>query len=236
MNVSAYKARRAVLRAEELSRGRNLCVSCLQPPYGCYCESLKPFDPRIEFIVLIHPIEARRRIATGRMSHLSLQNSTLIRGHDFTDSAAVQRIISDPDVVSATLYPGPSSTDISALEPSERAALFPREKRLAIFVLDGTWWTARKMIRSPNLARLPRICFSPPGPSRFRVRQQPSPECWSTIEAIHHTIELLGESRGFSVASREHDALLDVFDVMVERQLAHVNGSQRSRHRSPKRA
>jgi hypothetical protein len=51
------------------------------------------------------------------------------------------------------------------------------------------------------------------------VRKQPAQECYSTIEAIHHTIELLGPSCGFSVAQREHDRLLFIFDKMVSRQL-----------------
>jgi DTW domain-containing protein YfiP len=76
------------------------------------------------------------------------------------------------------------------------------------------------MIRqSENLKSLPRICFSPAKPSNFRVRKQPHPNCYSTIEAIHHTIELVGASQGFSTDQREHDKLLTAFDFMVERQL-----------------
>ena len=122
-----------------------------------------------------------------------------------------------------TAVPGPRSVDISG-----GGDVFPRsEKKLTVFVIDGTWATARKMVRlSTNLHALPRICFTPPAPSNFRVRKQPKAECYSTIEAIHHTIELLGESRGFPVAERGHDHLLRVFDWMVTRQLEFIEASR----------
>jgi DTW domain-containing protein YfiP len=89
--------------------------------------------------------------------------------------------------------------------------------------MDGTWATARKMVRqSRNLHALPRVCFSLDRPSGFRVRKQPAAGCYSTIEAIHQLIELVGSLCGFAVASRRHDNLLDVFDKMVAQQLQFV--------------
>jgi DTW domain-containing protein YfiP len=234
-NVASYLERRRLQHAAEMSRGRDLCRACLQPPFGCYCADLRPFDPKMRFVVLIHPLEARRRIATGRMSHLNLIGSRLIRGEDFSNDLAVDAIVRDPALYPVVLYPGPGSVDLSKQTAVERATIFPADKTPAVIVLDGTWWTARKMIRSSNLKSLPRICFTPAVPSRFRVRKQPKPECWSTIEAIHETIELLGESRGFDTASRRHDSLLRVFDVMVERQLKCVHKIRCRRHASPLR-
>lgn len=129
---------------------------------------------------------------------------------------------------SVILYPGPTSKNLTTMSDSEKETLFPKNKQLRIFVIDGTWATARKMTRqSENLKKLPRICFTPLNPSNFRVRKQPKVDCYSTIEAIHHTIELLGESQNFNVQERTHDKLLHVFDYMVERQLHFVKESIR---------
>jgi DTW domain-containing protein YfiP len=76
------------------------------------------------------------------------------------------------------------------------------------------------MQRSANLQKLPRICFQPARPSNFRVRKQPQENFFSTIEAIHETIELIGPARGFDPSSRRHDSLLRVFDTMVDQQIA----------------
>jgi len=68
---------------------RNMCSTCLHPEFSCYCSTIETFDPKVQFVILIHPIEFQRRIATGRMSHLILKNSVLIRGHDYSENAQV---------------------------------------------------------------------------------------------------------------------------------------------------
>lgn len=227
MNIQQYRERQKKLSQQQSSQYRSFCISCLQPEAGCYCTYLKPFDPQINFVILIHPIEVRRRIATGRMSHLCLQNSYLISGQDYSDNEQVNRLIADSNNVPAILYPGPDSINLSSLSLEARQDIFPRDKKLTLFVIDGTWATAKKMMReSSNLKKLPKICFSPEKPSTFRVRKQPNEQCYSTIEAIHQTIDLLGDSRGYDVRTRQHDNLLQVFEVMVERQIAHFQRSE----------
>jgi len=225
MDIATYKAKRAQLL--KLPAYRTLCKVCVQPEFGCYCPQVKRFDPKIHFVVLIHPLEVKRRIATGRMSHLCLEGSNLIKGQDFTQDPLVNDLIADPQHHSVILYPGLHSKNLSTMNEFEKKTLIPSGKKLRVFVIDGTWATARKMTRrSENLKTLPRICFSPTTPSNFRVRKQPKPECYSTIEAIHHTIELLGESQNFPVQERSHDHLLSVFNYMVERQLHFIKESQ----------
>ncbi len=217
---------------------RQLCITCLQPQVTCYCPHIRRFDPLINFVILIHPLECRRRIATGRMSHLCLENSFLIRGHDYSKNETVNDLIADPRRQCVMLYPGVQSKNLSSLSSVERAAIFSPDKILTIFVIDGTWATAKKMVKhSKNLIDLPRVCFTPPTPSNFRVRKQPHPGCYSTIEAIHHTIELVGPSRGFQTNLRQHDRLLHTFETMVEQQLAFIEKSRErsgpSRYRQP---
>ena len=198
----------------------------MQPDFGCYCEFVQKFDSRIKFVILIHPIEVKRRIATGRMSHLVLKNSELIKGQDYSQNDRVNELLNDPQNQCLILYPGRFSQNVTPKPGIEKPKVFETGKTPVLFVIDGTWATARKtMKQSLNLKAVPRICFTPPGPSNFRVRKQPAPECYSTIEAIHHTVELLGPEAGFDPASREHDKLLFVFDKMVERQLEFVRKS-----------
>lgn len=146
------------------------------------------------------------------MAHLILKNSRWIMGHDYSNDAEVNALVGDPTRHCVMMYPGKLSTNITHLKPEERFDLFPEGKTPTVFVVDGTWATARKMVRlSTNINRLPRFCFTPSRPSEFRVRQQPNENCFSTIEAIHETLDLFG--------SEGHDHLLYVFDKMVNRQL-----------------
>lgn len=220
MNALDYQRKKAEILAQA-PKYRKLCDRCLQPDFSCYCKDVQPLFCPINFVVLIHPIEAKRRIATGRMSHLCLSGSHLIKGQDFTNHPQVDALISDPDYHSVILYPGKHSTNVSLIARESRQDLFPKNKKLRVFVIDGTWATARRMVRqSVNIDSLPRIGFTPTQPSNFRVRKQPDTHCYSTIEAIHHTIELLGPSQGFNLDGRPHDHLLQIFNGMVERQLS----------------
>ena len=126
----------------------------------------------------------------------------------------------DPAIYPVVLYPGPDAINLSMLSPDARADLFPTNKRLLMFVIDGTWRNARKMRRlSCNLKQLPQVCFTPQKPSAFLVRKQPRIECLSTIEAIHEVIDLLNGSTPGVEADRPQDNLLHVFHSMVRTQV-----------------
>lgn len=197
---------------------RNLCVTCLNPEFSCYCGTIQKFDPKVQFVILIHPIEFQRRIATGRMSHLILQNSVLIRGHDFSHDVQVNAILADKNNFCVILYPGLSAMNLSEKQNNQFSV--PPSKKLVVFVIDGTWATARQMMRlSQNLNQLLRVSFTVDFSSNFRVRKQPGQHCLSTIEAIYQFLEVAGDYFCFDKNKRNHDVLLKAFNTMVERQI-----------------
>jgi len=197
---------------------REVCWTCRQPKASCYCSRIRPIESGIDFVILIHPIESRRRIATGRMAHLILKESWLIEGEDFSKSEKVSRLTSDPARRCMILYPGRTAVDLDVpeIKTSIRHSLSSEDQRLTIFVIDGTWATARKMMRlSANLRDLPMVKFRPAQESRFQVRKQPEKHCLSTIEAIYAVLDRLAPSA-------KHDHLLELFLEMVERQKKYV--------------
>lgn len=217
MKIEDYQRKKNELKAAEPAY-RNICPSCIQPEFGCYCKTITPILCPINFVILIHPIEAKRRIATGRMAHLCLEGSYLVKGQNYTDHPQIDQLIADSEYHSVILYPGPLSQNLTLMTERKRTQIFLDNKKLRVFVIDGTWVTAAKMLhQSCNLKKLSRISFTPTNPSNFRVRKQPESHCYSTIEAIHHTINLLSDSNS---SHRPHDHLLQVFDSMVEKQLS----------------
>ena len=206
---------------------RSSCLRCRRPLAACYCTFVKPFESKPRFVILTHPKEAKHSFGTGRMAYLCIRNSLRIEGADFSEDEATNRMIQDPDLFSVVLYPGPGATNLSMVPASQRAAFVPTGRELNIFVLDGTWKTASKMIRlSRNLQVLPLVCFVPPTPSAFRIRRQPHPDFYSTIEAIHHVIDLFAPTENENPAKpRPHDNLLAVFGTAVSRQLYYTDRS-----------
>ncbi|MGZ3241931.1 MAG: DTW domain-containing protein, partial [Burkholderiaceae bacterium] len=147
MKLHDYLSKRQALIAEA-PQVRAACNVCRQSKFNCYCAQVQRFDPQITFVILIHPIEVQRRIATGRMSHLCLENSYLIEGEDFSNHDVVNDLIADPTHQCVMLYPGQDSVNLSELNDADRGVPFARDKKLVVFVIDGTWATARKMVRT----------------------------------------------------------------------------------------
>jgi DTW domain-containing protein len=219
-NLKEYIKFKQDLKAQEFIPREN-CSVCLLSKRTCFCHLVKSFDSKVIFAILIHKLEVERKIATGNMSHLILQNSYLLPGHDYTHDETVNQLIDNPKNHCVVLYPGEESINLSKVQTY---TLCPDGKQLVVFVIDGTWATARQtMYMSTNLNRLPRISFDS-RPSNFRIRKQPKVGYCSTVEAIHQTIELLGDSQGYSTESRKHDNLLEVFDYMVETQIREAQG------------
>lgn len=223
MNLKMYLEQKKRMKLNEISP-RLFCLHCRQPKSNCYCELLKPFDSKCSFVILMHPLEAKKSIASGRMAHLILKDSELIIGENFSNDFRVNELLKEAGIESFILYPGIDSRNLSSMSTVEKKDVFQSEKKCRIFLIDGTWATAKKMMRiSQNLKTIPKISFVPNKNSSFRVRKQPKDYCFSTLEAIHETIELIGEIKGFQVKERGHDHLLEVFNHFVEKQLSYSN-------------
>lgn len=167
--------------------------------------------PRI--VILMHPLEARHPVGTGRMAHRSLLNSLLWVGTEFGPRSELAQLLARPGCRPSLLYPGPQSIALDALTPEQRVELLPPHEDPVLIVLDATWDLAQKMLHhSPILQGIPRVSFESRESSRFLIRKQPRPECLSSLEAIHRVLTLLQDPA-------DHSGMLRVFDQMVERQL-----------------
>ncbi len=169
------------------------CYRCFWPKRLCWCGSIRPMATRTKIVILIHPKEWKeQRTGTGRLTHLCLADSELIMGIGFDAHARVQELINDPANFPMLLYPGPTARALpGGLQAEELGG-----RRLVVFVLDGTWACARKMLRvSPSLQRLPRLMFPPAAQSKFVIKQQPVEGCLCTLEATHELLLAL-ESAG----------------------------------------
>ena len=168
---------------------------------------------RPEIVILMHPLEARHPVGTGRMAHRCLSNSKLWVGSQFQEGSEFVSWVRHPEIQPFLLFPGKASRDLSVLSHFEKREFLDAARRPVVIILDATWDLAQKMLHhSPELQRMPRVSFAPEAKSRFLIRKQPRPECLSSIEAIHRVLSLLDDSQSY-------DGMLRVFDRMVQRQL-----------------
>lgn len=194
---------------------RTVCERCRRPPVVCFCAHIRPLPTRTRVVLLQHPKERKVGVGTARMAHLTLTNSVLRVGVDFSADPVMRATLAAPGPT-CVLFPRPGALDVADL---------PRDPAVTLIVLDGTWTLARKLLRfNPALASLPHVAFTPTRPSQYRIRRQPREICVSTIEALAEVLQIIEPDSG------PFDRLLDPFLAMVQRQERFVNEVGARRH------
>ncbi len=194
----------------------NKCYRCFRPLKSCYCKYIKPFDPGAKFIILMHPKEAyKQKTGTGRLTHLSLIDSEILIGINFTNNERLNELISDDKYFPVLLYPDENAWTAKSLAENSPVV---SGKKLLIIVVDATWFFAKKMVKlSENLHELPKISFRSGYRSQFTFKQQPAEECLSTIESCYYLIKEL-QAAGIGTDANP-ESLMEVFKRMVDFQL-----------------
>ena len=173
-------------------------------------------------MILQHPRERYVAIGTGRMTAMCLPEASLHLGVEFANDPTVRRALADPARPAVLLWPGEGATDLASSPPAGPVTLV---------VIDGTWATAKKVVRmNPFLASLPRYAFAPQKPSTYRIRREPRDDYVSTIEAVAHVLTVLEGDR--------FQPMLAPFAAMIDAQIdceQRIQGA-RVRHRHLKLA
>lgn len=185
------------------SRRTPRCDACRLPLSLCVCAELPRIEVRTRVVVVMHRREAITSTNTGRLAAAVLGGARMrVRG----------------------ALDGPPEEPLPA---GRKLALFPREGArvlgpddapragddLVLFVPDGTWGQARRLVTRDADVRLAECVTLPEvAPTRYALRRNRREGTVSTLEAI---AAALGVLEGPAVQG----ALLDVFDRFVERSL-----------------
>lgn len=210
---------------------RQLCVRCLRSEKVCLCAQYEALEVRQQYIILQHPKERKNPVGTGRMTSLLIQNAKLWEGVDFSQDPRVERLLLDPEFYPVVLYPGRDACNLSDPQSAQNLLEKKGQKKLAIFIIDGTWAGAKKMMKlSTNLHSLPKISFTSSTPSAYQIRQQPLAECLSTLES---TVVLMEELKKSELEPKELAAqrLTQAFLQMIATQLEFKKNPDLNRHR-----
>jgi DTW domain-containing protein YfiP len=161
----------------------------------------------------MHPKEFKKvKNNTGFFTHLSLKNSELFIGIDFSDHKRVNEIIHTHQ--SYILYPSDDAQDISAENPATTT-----KKDLAIFIIDSTWSCAKQIFeKSVNLKELSHLSFTSTKTSQYEIKVQPESNYLSTIESTQVVIELLNKWQIEDIDKKNMDDFLNPFLAMIEYQ------------------
>jgi DTW domain-containing protein len=196
---------------------RSVCATCTRPTRVCCCSLVPSIATDVRLVVVQHPRESRVPIGTASMAVRAVQGASLIVGTDVDQSTELRRILDDRERPAVLLWPGEGAEDLETTPVATPATLV---------VVDGTWSTAKKLVRRNRiLASLPRVRLSPKTPSRYRIRKEPRAECLSTLEAITMALGAIERDRS------KFEPMLAAFERMVDIQLSHERRGEGRRAR-----
>lgn len=185
---------------------RDKCFDCRRPKAHCYCDLIPAIQNKTKIIIAQHIRERSHPFNTARIVARALSNSHLIA--DYAENFRRHDELLDTDT--GILFPSRHAVDLNDVPQSK----WPRR----LLLLDGTWNQVKRMYRKwPTVQQLRHFRLSPPRPGQYRIRLEPNDTSLSTIEATVMALKLLEpETAGLN-------QLLNVFQSMVDRQLAHPN-------------
>jgi DTW domain-containing protein YfiP len=170
------------------------CPHCGKPAALCVCDTVTPIDNKVFVLILQHPQEQDRALATARLTVRHFKQAQLAIGLSWPSLTKILGRPVDPQRW-AVLYLG--STKAADLAPGrdvvvvdrKGAALADQDRVLrgieGIVLLDGTWSQAKALWwRNAWMLKCRRAVLAPRHPSRYgRVRREPRRDALSTIES-----------------------------------------------------
>jgi len=194
---------------------REVCYQCYRPQSSCMCKHIVPLQTQTKFIILMHPKEFKRtKNGTGHFTHLSLKNSEIFIGINFSEDEKINHILNQPNTLCYVLYPSDTSINLT------QETLNHQGKNIVIFLIDSTWPCSRAMLKaSPNINTLPKISFTSTKRSAFTFKEQPQAYCLSTMESTLCLLEELNRHQIENLESQDLEKFLTPFHQMVKYQL-----------------
>ena len=176
------------------------------------CAFCADIETDTKFVILMHPKEFKKvKNNTGHFTHLSLRNSELFIGIDFSDNKRINEIIASHE--SYILFPSQDALNLTQQKPAHS------KKPLALFLIDSTWACTKKMFtQSKNLQKLKHMSFTTQKTSEYQIKEQPDKRYLSTIESTLVVLELLNEHGVEKLSQKELSSFLQPFYKMIEYQ------------------
>lgn len=195
-----------------IQKNREHCDLCALVKEFCICSSTPHIESNIQFILLTHANELKKRNNTGLLIESSMPNTLVIEWKRKEEDKKLLDIISSEDVY--LLYPEASESSESSFNNREKEEslinksnaearklnnIAPKsnklyDKKTYIVILDGTWQEAQKIYnRSDYLKNIEKISLSPDNLSQYALRRKKNQEHLCTVEAAALCLNIFGE-------------------------------------------
>ena len=198
-----------------MARGSKVkrCQECLLPLVHCICDARPIARSGSAFCFIMYWGEAFKPSNTGRLiADVAQDNHAFIWQRTQADEALLA-LLQDPQYCPIIVFPKQYAEPERCIDNIADLGPLAQEKTPLYIMLDGTWREARKMFKSPYLAKLPVMGIEPEEKSLYQLR-----------EAVHKHQLCTAEVAALVLAQNgDHEAakaLHDYFEVFRRRYIA----------------
>lgn len=161
----------------------SLCQNCHAYPHQCFCDQIQKFQGNTTVNFIVHHRESHLSSNTAWLGHLVLENSSFaLRGlRDQPLKKEDFRFGKN----SFILFPSDHAQEMNP----EFAARMKEEGDFELFVPDGTWQQAQRIVKRESIFKdVPHLIVNTKRESKYQLRRQSHPGRLCTLEAV---IEIL---------------------------------------------
>ena len=188
------------------------CPMCQKAQKACICHLIATIDCDIPVIILQHPSETQKAIGTAKILSLSLTNSMLFVGENFSEHQPLNDILANTNRHYVVIYPSDQAISIKDWQLHNTYT-----DKIGLILIDGTWRKAYKIYQlSKNIQKLPCLALNAVEPSQYRIRKTSKATGLATVEAGFHALSQLTNDKQTFLP------LMKTFVAMVNFQLQHL--------------
>ncbi|GAB5362540.1 hypothetical protein AAMO2058_000806100 [Amorphochlora amoebiformis] len=224
MNLTTLVARRKGIRAQSVEyRNQTIFENTARFIIGRISRGVREakLGSHFSITVFMHPGELMLASNTGHLIPLVLPKSTaesVVFGIE-SEHQKLRKRLSKPGTY--VLYP---TTD--AIPVPHLANNLARGEDVHLVVIDGTWKTAKKLIRTiqrdPTLPNVRYIAIPEASGIKFdKLRKRTREDGCSTIEAVASALDILGDTKGAEGLRRGLHTLSDALTVQKGKEPVH---------------
>ncbi len=166
LHLNAPKVKRSALYHHSLTTSR-YCFGCGLPIRVCRCAQIRPILEAPPVVILRHPQERKRTLATVSLIKQRYPGVLVKEGEVFAPLRVPKP---------ALLFPGESAQKIGPKGLPEGHT---------VILIDASWRKAKKILHlNPWLQALPRLSLQPEHISGYLLRKVPNADSLSSLEAF----------------------------------------------------
>ncbi len=166
---------RELLKAKKpfMARGSKVkrCPTCLMPKVHCICDVRPAALHGSAFCFIMYWGEAFKPSNTGRLiADVAQDNHAFVWERTQVNEALIQ-LLNDPKYCPVIVFPKQYAEPERCIDTVAELGSEAIGKTPLYIMLDGTWREARKMFKSPYLAKLPVMGIEPEEKSLYQLRE-----------------------------------------------------------------